>query len=133
MPQSRHALGVTAAIGPERVGVRLSPGLTGTAPRRAAPTPSTRPWPALAGAPAGLGLGYRHLWCTPTRTHPLFHRIRAAWPGTLIADPVLPEPTTEAVPRAAERLPSADADLIALGRPILPIPTRCGGCGWAHH
>ncbi|WP_409350898.1 hypothetical protein [Streptomyces pactum] len=38
---------------------------------------------------------------------PVFRRIRAGWPGVLIADPVLGEElSTDAVRRASERLPA---------------------------
>lgn len=53
---------------------------------------------------------------------PLFRRIRAEWPGTLVANPVLTELTTDAVSRAADRLLAAGADLVALGRPFLANP-----------
>lgn len=53
---------------------------------------------------------------------PVFRRIRADWPGTLIADPRLTALTTEEVTRASERLLDAGADLVALGRPFLANP-----------
>ncbi|KUN96013.1 hypothetical protein AQJ84_21120 [Streptomyces resistomycificus] len=53
---------------------------------------------------------------------PVYRRIREDWPGTLIANPVLGEVTTEAVRRASAELLAAGADLIALGRPFLANP-----------
>ncbi len=50
-------------------------------------------------------------------------RIRAAWPGVLMAAPVLGEqPSVETVRRASERVLAAGADLVALGRPFLANP-----------
>ncbi|MGW7514979.1 alkene reductase [Streptomyces sp. NPDC054796] len=111
---------VAEAIGPERTGLRVSPGNTVNGMDEG-DTGSI--YPALVDALADSGLAYLHLgYADPDQ--PLFHELRAAWPGTLIANPVLPR---DAVPadgglREAGRLLAAGADLIALGRPFLANP-----------
>ncbi|MBC9729395.1 hypothetical protein [Streptomyces sp. TRM68367] len=45
---------------------------------------------------------------------PVVRRIRADWPGALVANPVLPEISAEAVHRESARLPAAGADLTTL-------------------
>jgi N-ethylmaleimide reductase len=109
---------VAAAIGPERVGVRLSPGLTVNGIEEG---DTERLYPALVAALRPLGLACLHLVHADPEA-PVFRRIRASWPGTLIANPVLPELTTRAVDTAARRLLDAGADLVALGRPFLANP-----------
>ncbi|WP_328881209.1 alkene reductase [Streptomyces sp. NBC_00299] len=109
---------VAAAIGPERVGVRISPRNTVNGIDE---TDSDTLHPALVEALGGLGPAYLHLvYADPA--DPLFGRIRAAWPGTLIANPVLPELSAEAIGAESARLLAAGADLIALGRPFLANP-----------
>jgi N-ethylmaleimide reductase len=106
---------VAAAIGPERVGLRVSPGFTGNGMREG-DTESI--YPALLGALADEGLAYLHVvFADPGR--PLFHDIRERWPSTLIANPVR---TSDGGRREGERLLAAGADLIALGRPFLANP-----------
>ncbi len=110
---------VAAEIGADRVGVRVSPAARSTASRRATRRPSTSRSP---GPSPPLGLAYLHL-VRADPEEPLFHRIRAAWPGPLIANPVLPETfTADDVHRAAARLLDTGAELIALGRPFLANP-----------
>ena len=79
---------------------------------------------ALVPALAALGPAYLHVvFADPEQ--PLFRRIRAQWPGTLIANPVLgfggPLPA-DGGKGAGERLLAAGADLISLGRPFLANP-----------
>ncbi|MFI6639650.1 alkene reductase [Streptomyces sp. NPDC050504] len=136
---------VAAEIGAERVGVRVSPGNTvngmaegdteeiyralvaelaeiGTAPGVGRGAGQVAEPVAGPGAVAG-GLAYLHLvWADPDE--PLFHTIRAAWPGTLIANPRLP---WDAFPEdggrpEAERLLAEGADLVSLGRAFLANP-----------
>ncbi|WP_394816199.1 oxidoreductase [Streptomyces mooreae] len=57
----------------------------------------------------------------------IFHDLRTSWPGTLIANPALGRGTPLPLPadgglRAGERLLTAGADLIALGRAFLANP-----------
>ncbi|MFB7933037.1 alkene reductase [Streptomyces sp. NPDC056039] len=109
---------VAAEIGAERVGLRVSPGNTVNG---IAEGETEELYPALAERLGGLGLAYLHLGYADPET-PVFRRVRAAWPGVIVANPVLKEVTTEAVHRASEALLAAGADLIALGRPFLANP-----------
>ncbi|MEU9519438.1 alkene reductase [Streptomyces sp. NPDC048224] len=110
---------VAAEIGAERVGLRVSPGNTVNG---IAEGETDQLYPALVERLGGLGLAYLHLVHADPDA-PLFGRLRAGWPGVLIANPVLDEsPSTDAVHRAAERLLAAGSDLIALGRPFLANP-----------
>ncbi|MFC9686309.1 alkene reductase, partial [Streptomyces sp. NPDC056948] len=102
---------VAAEIGAERVGLRVSPGNTVNG---IAEGETEELYPALVERLGGLGLAYLHLGYADPET-PVFRRVRAAWPGVLIANPVLKEITTEGVHRASEALLAAGADLIALG------------------
>ncbi|MET9353769.1 alkene reductase [Streptomyces sp. NPDC006617] len=110
---------VAAEIGAERVGLRVSPGNTVNG---IAEGETEEIYPALTERLGGLGLAYLHLvYADPDA--PVFGKIRAGWPGVLIANPVLGEElSTDAVHRASERLLAAGADLIALGRPFLANP-----------
>ncbi|WP_327177308.1 alkene reductase [Streptomyces sp. NBC_01335] len=111
---------VAEEIGPERVGLRVSPGNTVNSIEEG---DTEEIYPALVAALAGSGIAYLHIgYADPDR--PVFQRIRKDWPGTLIANPVLPE---DRIPEdgglaASERLLAAGADLIALGRPFLANP-----------
>ncbi|OMI34131.1 alkene reductase [Streptomyces sparsogenes] len=112
---------VAEAVGPERVGLRISPG-TVTFNGIADPDADVL-YPALLARVADKNLAYLHI----AFAHPdnaLFQRLRADWPGTLMGNPVLPQ---EQIPadggrEAAERMLAAGADLIALGRPFLANP-----------
>ncbi|MFI8854001.1 alkene reductase [Streptomyces sp. 891-h] len=111
---------VADAVGPERVGVRISPYFTGNGMHE---SDTETLYPALVAALADRGLAYLHLVRTDAGL-PLFQQLRDAWSGTLIANPALPR---DAIPAdggraAGERLLTAGADLIALGRPILANP-----------
>ena len=111
---------VVQAIGPERVGLRISPGNTvnGIDEGDAGPL-----YTALVKAVADKGLAYLHVaYADPGQ--PVYQDIRKQWPGTLIANPVLPARPIPADGgmRAAERLLAEGADLIALGRPFLANP-----------
>jgi N-ethylmaleimide reductase len=112
---------VADAIGAERVGIRIAPGLTINGIEEG---DTDTIYPALLGALAGKGLAYLHVvFADPDQ--PLFHTIRAAWPGTLIANPSLPWPgplPADGGKCAAERLLDAGADLISLGRAFLANP-----------
>ncbi|GAA4804583.1 alkene reductase [Streptomyces ziwulingensis] len=109
---------VAAEIGPERVGLRVSPGNTVNG---VAEGETEEIYPALAARLGGLGLAYLHLvYADPDA--PVFADIRAGWPGTLVANPVLEEMSVAEIGRASARLLAADADLIALGRPFLANP-----------
>lgn len=109
---------VAAEIGAGRVGLRVSPGNTVNG---IAEGETEELYPALAERLGGLGLAYLHLGYADPET-PVYRKVRAAWPGVIIANPVLEEISTEGVHRASEALLAAGADLIALGRPFLANP-----------
>ncbi|MFF5975622.1 alkene reductase [Streptomyces sp. NPDC012769] len=118
---------VAEAIGPERVGVRISPGVAVNGVEEG-DTEAIYPAlvSALGGSGGGLGggLAYLHVvFADPEQ--PLFQEIRRIWPGTLIANPVLgwggPLPA-DGGRQAGERLLAAGADLISLGRAFLANP-----------
>ncbi|NUP81983.1 MAG: alkene reductase [Nonomuraea sp.] len=112
---------VAAAIGPERVGLRLSPGFPGQGMHE---SDTDVLYPALIDALSGVDLAYLHLvWAKPEQ--PLYRRIRRVWPGALIANPALPWPDSlpaDGGRQAAERLLDAGADLVSLGRAFLANP-----------
>ncbi|MGW2838498.1 alkene reductase [Streptomyces sp. NPDC001493] len=111
---------VAEEIGPDRVGLRVSPGNTVNSIEEG---DTEEIYPALVAALAGSRIAYLHIgYADPDQ--PVFQRIREDWPGTLIANPVLPQ---DRLPEdgglaASERLLAAGADLIALGRPFLANP-----------
>ncbi|MET8756184.1 alkene reductase [Streptomyces sp. NPDC004667] len=112
---------VADAIGPDRVGVRISPGITVNGMAEGDTEDIYR---ELVPALARHGLAYLHVvFADPDDA--LFREVRRAWPGTLIANPVLgwggplPEDGGRA---AAERLLAAGAELISLGRSFLANP-----------
>ncbi|WP_309095565.1 alkene reductase [Streptomyces sp.] len=109
---------VAAGIGAERVGLRVSPGNTVNG---IAEGETEELYPALAERLGGLGLAYLHLGYADPRT-PVYRTVRAAWPGVIVANPVLREVRTDGVLRASKELLAAGADLIALGRPFLANP-----------
>ncbi|MFI6489498.1 alkene reductase [Streptomyces sp. NPDC050564] len=112
---------VADAIDAERVGLRISPGLTVNGIDEGGETETNSVYAALIDALAGAGLAYLHIvYADPDQ--PLFRTLREAWPGALIANPGLPGVTTDDVTRRGGRLLAAGADLIAFGRPFLANP-----------
>jgi N-ethylmaleimide reductase len=113
---------VADAVGPQRVGLRISPGFTGNGMNERDDTDAI--YRTLVAALADRGLAYLHIvFADPDQ--PMFREIRKAWPGTLIANPALPWPgplPTDGGRYAGERLLDAGADLIALGRAFLANP-----------
>ncbi|MVU76918.1 alkene reductase [Nocardia sp. ET3-3] len=112
---------VIAAIGPDRVGIRISP--AGTA-NGIAEDDTDDLYPALVTALAERAPAYLHLvYADPE--NPLFQQIRRLWPHTLIANPILgwtlPLPA-DGGRAAGEALLDAGADLISLGRAFLANP-----------
>ncbi|MEV0644608.1 alkene reductase [Phytomonospora sp. NPDC050363] len=111
---------VVDAIGADRVGVRVSPGLTVNGIEEG---DTAEIYDALVPALAEVGPAYLHVvYADPG--NPVFAAIRANWAGTLIANPVLPG---EGLPAdggkaAGERLLEAGADLVSLGRAFLANP-----------
>ncbi|MDN0200496.1 alkene reductase [Streptomyces sp. S.PNR 29] len=112
---------VLAEIGPERTGLRISPGNTVNGIDEGDETEAL--YAALVSALADRGLAYLHVgFADPDSA--VYQDIREQWPGTLIANPVLPagQIPADGGRHAAERLLAAGADLIALGRPFLANP-----------
>ncbi|MFE6286636.1 alkene reductase [Streptomyces sp. NPDC057877] len=112
---------VADAIGPDRVGLRVSPANTVNG---IAEGDTEALYGTLVTALADTGLAYLHLvFADPDQ--PLFGSLRRSWPGTLIANPALgwggPLPA-DGGRAAGERLLTAGADLIALGRAFLANP-----------
>ncbi|MFJ4915264.1 alkene reductase [Streptomyces sp. NPDC088726] len=115
---------VAEAIGPDRVGVRISPGLGVNSVEEGDTEDIYR---ALLPALARIDPVYLHLiYADPDSA--LFAGIRKAWPGTLMANPVLSreEGAADGGKRRGERLLAEGADLIALGRGFLANPDFVG-------
>lgn len=109
---------VAAEVGADRVGLRVSPGNTVNGIEEGE---TEEIYPALVERLGGLGLAYLHLGYADPDT-PVFRKVRAGWPGVIVANPVLKEISTGGVLRASGALLAAGADLIALGRPFLANP-----------
>lgn len=112
---------VAEAIGPERVGLRISPAV-GANGIDEGDTDSI--YPELTKTLADVGLAYLHVvFADPDK--PLVQTIRKNWPGTLIANPMLPWPgplPADGGKHQGEQLLDAGADLISLGRSFLANP-----------
>ncbi|MFF2195655.1 alkene reductase [Streptomyces sp. NPDC058157] len=111
---------VAEAVGPERVGVRISPGVEVNGVLE---PDAEELYPALLAALAELAPVYLHLEHAD-QERPGFALVRGAWPGTLIANPKLTreEVAADAGAAAAERLLARGADLVALGRGFIANP-----------
>lgn len=110
---------VVAEVGPERVGLRVSPGITFNG---IAETDPDELYPALVSAAAERHLTYLHLAFADPAS-PLLGTLRERWPRTLIVNPLLPDPfPADGGRREALRLLDAGADLISLGRAFLANP-----------
>lgn len=121
------ARAVADAIGPERTGIRLSPGSTLNGTRE---SDTEDLYPALVRALGPAGLAYVHI--SEFGTRDITKLIRAEWPGTLILNPhpAGPEPAT--VADGVEALREGVADVISLGQlwlanPDLPARIAAGG------
>jgi len=112
---------VAEAVGPERTGLRISPGNPDNGIHM---DDGDVLFPALLDAVAPAGLAYLHVvYADPA--DPLFGELRRRWPRTLIANPVLGRGDTlpaDGGRSRGERLLEAGADLIAFGRPFLANP-----------
>ncbi|MEV5379112.1 alkene reductase [Streptomyces nondiastaticus] len=112
---------VADAIGPERVGLRISPANTVNGIDEG---DTHRIYPALLAAVGDLGLAYLHvLFADPDQ--PLYRRIRDDWSGVLMANPDLrrsPVLPADGGRSAGERLLDSGADLISLGRAFIANP-----------
>ncbi|MFD8210112.1 alkene reductase [Streptomyces sp. NPDC059695] len=112
---------VAEAVGPERTGLRIAPGVTANGMSE---DDTDAVYPALVDALSGSGLAYLHVvFADPGQ--PLFQHLRKHWEGTLIANPALPWPgplPADGGRAEGERLLAAGADLVALGRAFLANP-----------
>ena len=113
---------VVAEIGPDRVGVRVSPGHTANGIAETAEDIAAL-YPALTERLDALGPAYLHVAFADPDDQ-VWKVIRDRWSRTLIGNPVLP---TDRIPAdggraAGERMLDAGADLVSLGRPFLANP-----------
>nr|WP_221471471.1 alkene reductase [Amycolatopsis umgeniensis] len=122
------ARAVSDAIGPDRVGIRLSPGVTYNG---MAESDTAELYTALVAALAPLSLAYLHV--AEFLTRDITRLIRAQWPGALILNP---HPTADSFPGTAEigaeALRDGVADAISLAElwlanPDLPARIQTGG------
>ncbi|GAB3969880.1 alkene reductase [Actinoallomurus acanthiterrae] len=119
---------VTDAIGPERVGIRLSPG---AAVNGITESDTAELYPALVRALAPLGLAYVHVMEVGDRD--TTRAIRAAWPGALILNPhAVPGPLPSSPETGVDALREGLADAISharlwLANPDLPERIKAGG------
>lgn len=105
------------AIGPDRVGLRLSPG---AAIWDAGESDTLALYRALLTELAPLPLAYVHLAASPDEQ--VLRELRGVWPGTLIVNPSVTHSATPSTLADAERWLAQGADLIAFGRPFLANP-----------
>jgi N-ethylmaleimide reductase len=122
------ARAVSDAIGPERVGFRVSPGGTANGVSESDPEEL---YTALLRELAPMGLAYLHVMELGDRA--LTRIVRAAWPGALILNP---HPTPDSFPAkpeyGVEALREGVADAVAfaelwLANPDLPARIKAGG------
>ncbi|MEU6572644.1 alkene reductase [Streptomyces sp. NPDC046805] len=110
---------VAAAIGADRVGLRISPA---KALNDIAEGDSMALYTALLGELAPLGLAHLHL--VAAEDEDVNDKIRAAWPGILMVNPLnsFPQPPEDGGRENAEQWLRRGADLIAFGRGFLANP-----------
>ncbi|MEV6400406.1 alkene reductase [Streptomyces sp. NPDC051907] len=110
------AQAVAAAIGPERTGLRISPG---NQYNDIAETDTEAVYPALVEQLEPLGLGYLHIVeMTPEFRH-VTQALREQFSGTLILNPATEGPTDHA---ALELIEDGTADIVAFGALFLANP-----------
>ncbi|MFD3683800.1 alkene reductase [Nocardiopsis sp. NPDC058631] len=113
---------VVAEIGPDRVGVRVSPGRATNGITETADDVASL-YPELTGRLDALGPAYLHVAFADPDSR-IWKEIRDRWSRTLIGNPVLPADRIPADGGRAlgERMLEAGADLVSLGRPFLANP-----------
>ncbi|MGP3923144.1 alkene reductase [Streptomyces sp. 8N616] len=122
------ARAVTDAIGPERVGIRISPAHTANGISESDPKEL---YTALIRALAPYGLAYVHVMEFGSRE--ITKLVRAEWPGTLILNPhATPEETSVTPESASAVLDEGLADAVSfaslwLANPDLPARIKAGG------
>ncbi|MFB7494342.1 alkene reductase [Streptomyces sp. NPDC056161] len=105
------------AVGAARTGIRLSPGGGFWGVEE---TDVVEMYTALLAELARLGLAYVHLEATADDETLL--RLRRAWPGALIMNPVLPMGPRQTDRAAADRWLGLGADLVSFGRAFIANP-----------
>jgi N-ethylmaleimide reductase len=109
---------VAEAVGPERVGLRISPGNTFN---DISEGDADLVYPRLAAVVGQLGLAYLHIYESSDRA--MTSRLRDQWPGVLIVNPHENSRREMASLDAAERLLAAGtADLVSFGRLFIANP-----------
>ncbi|UOZ03455.1 alkene reductase [Amycolatopsis sp. WQ 127309] len=116
---------VSAAIGAERVGLRLSPGVTNNSIHE--PDRETT-YPLLVDRIERTGLAYLHVFEGPDRS--LTWEMRKRWPGVFVLNPHTPDRRT--APGDLSLLDDGLADVITfgamfIGNPDLPERIAAGG------
>ncbi|GAA3482208.1 alkene reductase [Streptomyces yanii] len=111
--------GVAGAIGADRVGLRISPA---KALNDITEGDSAALYTALLGELAPLGLAHLHL--VAAEDEDVNDKIRAAWPGLLMVNPLnsFPQPPEDGGRENAEQWLRRGADLISFGRGFLANP-----------
>lgn len=105
------------AIGPDRTGIRLSPGGTFWGVRE---DDVPELYTALLAELAALDLAYVHV--EATADEPTLLALRRAWPGTYIVNPTLPMGPKQTDRAAADHWLGLGADLVSFGRAFLSNP-----------
>jgi N-ethylmaleimide reductase len=106
---------VAAAVGPERVAIRLTPGNSENDVAEADPAAIYHP---LVGELDRLGLAYLHI--SEKGTYPALEEMRPRWSGTLIGNYDPPTPTDQALGESL--LTRGLADVVAFGRLFIANP-----------
>ena len=120
--RARFAIEVTRAvadaIGPERVGIRISPAHNIQGATEEDPADVEATYSTLVGGIADLGLAYLSVLADPSTE--LVQRLRKDFGGVLVANDGFAQVTTR---ESAQAVLDADlADLVAVGRPFLANP-----------
>lgn len=106
-----------AAVGGERTGIRLSPGVTFWGVEE---TEVRELYTALLTELVPLGLAYVHLEATTDEE--VLVALRRAWPGTLVMNPVFPLGPKQTGRDDADHWLALGADLISFGRAFIANP-----------
>ncbi|MFG2331392.1 alkene reductase [Streptomyces sp. NPDC048604] len=117
---------VSAAIGPDRTGLRISPANTYN---DIAETDTDEVYPALVAAIEPLGIAYLHVTEATAEVRELTLALRKQFSGTFVLNPATEGPTG---PDALALIEDGTADLVAFGalflaNPDLPARLRAGG------
>ncbi|WP_328939616.1 alkene reductase [Streptomyces tauricus] len=105
------------AVGAARTGIRLSPGGTFWGVEE---TEVTELYTALLGELVRLDVAYVHIEATSDEE--VLLKLRRAWPGTLVMNPVLPMGPKQTGRSDADHWLGLGADLISFGRAFIANP-----------